>query len=69
MAAAIDGLMQMATEEAYRMGMANAEQSAAPTQPEVGQMPDPDMGIPMMDPSQMPGAAIPPEMLPPEGEM
>lgn len=58
-AAAIDGLMQMATEEAYRMGMANAEQNAVPAQPEAGQMPDLDMGNPMAEPGQMLDAPIP----------
>lgn len=60
-AAAVDGMMKLATEEAYRMGMENGEQTAQPPQdpgmdmpvppeapPEQGMMPDPGMIPPEM---------------------
>lgn len=67
--AAIDGLMNLASQEAYRMGMADAEQGAAPQQPPA------DMGMPMSE--QMPPdmgmmpqpGAIPPDQLAQQGVM
>lgn len=61
--AAIDGIMRAATAEAYRMGMANAEQAAPePQQPMPPEMPN--MGTPMTDPNAAPvdPAAVPPEL-------
>lgn len=64
-AAAVDGMMQMATEEAYRLGMENGGQEM----PVAAPVPQPDMGMPMsdempMDPAMIAGPeGIPPEMV------
>lgn len=63
-AAAMDGLMKAATEEAYRMGMANAE-AAAPAPQAAPQAPDiAGMAQAMPEPSAAPvnPNAVPPEM-------
>jgi hypothetical protein len=55
--AAVDGMMRMATMEAYRMGMAEAEKKAAPPA-DAGMQPPPEA---MPDMAAMQPGAIPPE--------
>lgn len=69
-AAAVDGMMQMATDEAYRMGMIAAGAAGGAAQPMPEPVPQPDMANPMpeMPPEQMPPEAgmIPQGSMPPE---